>query len=92
LDDSKLVDGLAGDRAVFKLRGESEDPFQLRPKRLVFSFDVSASMTRFNGHDGRLTRSLECAVMIMEALKGLEHKFQYKLVGHSGMTSVLLTG
>lgn len=34
--------------------------------------------------DGRLERSLEAAVMIMEALKGFEHKFSVKMTGHSG--------
>lgn len=49
----------------------------------MFVFDLSASMTRFNGHDGRLDRSLECALLIMEAFKGFEHKFRYKISGHS---------
>lgn len=51
---------------------------------MYFIFDLSASMTRFNGHDGRLDRSLECALLIMEAFKNFEHKFQYRIAGHSG--------
>jgi von Willebrand factor A domain-containing protein 8 len=60
------VEGLAGDRSIYKLRGENEEMFQLKPKKMIFIFDLSASMMRFNGHDGRLDRSLECALMIME--------------------------
>lgn len=39
---------------------------------------------RFNGYDGRLDRSLEAAVMIMESLRGFEDRFTYALVGHCG--------
>lgn len=46
--------------------------------------DVSGSMYRFNGHDERLYRMMEVAVLIMESLKGFEHKFQYTISGHSG--------
>ena len=57
------------------------------------------SMYRFNGADSRLDRTLECVVMITEALKGVhrllsvavpaydldfEHKYNYSIVGHSG--------
>lgn len=41
-------------------------------------------MYRFNGLDGRLNRSLEAALMIMESLHGLDHKYKYELIGHSG--------
>ena len=41
-------------------------------------------MYRFNQYDKRLTKSLETALMIMDALKGLEHKYKYDIVGHSG--------
>jgi hypothetical protein len=59
------IEGITGTKAIYKTRGESQnDPtlLQLNPKRLSFVFDLSASMMRFNGHDGRLDRSLECAV------------------------------
>ena len=36
--------------------------------------DVSGSMYRFNGHDGRLEREMETMVMVMEALEKYEHK------------------
>ena len=41
-------------------------------------------MMRFNGHDGRLDRSLEVVLMIMESFKGFEQKFSYVIRGHSG--------
>ena len=43
---------------------------QEKPKRLRLLVDVSGSMYRFNGHDQRLERSLEAALMVMEALEG----------------------
>jgi len=59
LDDAKLVDGLTGDRLVFKRRGVPDD-FQedsgdgngpIIKKRLQFIMDVSGSMYRFNSRD-----------------------------------------
>jgi hypothetical protein len=87
LDDSKIVDGAAGERNVYKRRG-SEDvspgaQFK-KPKQLRFVFDVSGSMYRFNGQDGRLDRLLETAVTVMSALDGMSTRFQYSIVGHSG--------
>ena len=41
-------------------------------------------MARFNGTDRRLDRMCACTVMIMEAFQGLEHKYHYEIVGHSG--------
>ena len=54
LDDARLVDGLAGERQVFKRRGSLSDPFQDPNKgkgkaRIYFALDVSGSMYRFNG-------------------------------------------
>ena len=34
--------------------------------------------------DGRLQRSLEAATMVMESMRGLEHRYSYKIAGHSG--------
>ena len=45
--------------------------------------DVSASMYRFNGYDGRLQRLLEASLMIMEALKD-DERFNLEIVGHNG--------
>lgn len=87
IDDTRLIEGLVGERAVFRRRGERPPEIgalQSIPKRLSFVFDVSASMSRFNGHDGRLDRSMEAAAMMMEAFSGFEHKWKYSIVGHSG--------
>mmetsp|Transcript_63719 Transcript_63719/g.138595 ORF Transcript_63719/g.138595 Transcript_63719/m.138595 type:complete len:334 (+) Transcript_63719:3-1004(+) len=87
LDDTKLVDGATGDRAVYRVRGKSPPSVgtpQRRPKRLAFVMDVSASMARFNGADRRLDRMLATSLMIMEAFRGFEHKYDYSILGHDG--------
>jgi len=63
--------------------------FQPKPKKLSFVFDVSLSMSRY-ASDGRLERSLEAAVMVMEALRGFERKFEWRISGHSGVTDELM--
>eukprot|EP01065_Artemidia_motanka_P045422 TRINITY_DN667_c0_g1_i1.p1 TRINITY_DN667_c0_g1~~TRINITY_DN667_c0_g1_i1.p1 ORF type:complete len:1933 (+),score=528.40 TRINITY_DN667_c0_g1_i1:53-5800(+) len=87
LDDNRLVDARAGERNVFKRRADKRPRFgeaQLRPKRIAFVFDVSASMYRFNGVDGRLRASVATAVMLMEAFSGSEKQFEWAFYGHSG--------
>lgn len=87
LDDTKIIDGLTGEKAIYKRRGELEPELgspQQKPKRLRVLADVSGSMYRFNGVDGRLERSMEAVCMVMEALENYEHKFKYDIVGHSG--------
>ncbi|KAK7153741.1 hypothetical protein R3I94_007188 [Phoxinus phoxinus] len=87
LDDAKIIDGLTGEKAIYKRRGELEPELgspQQKPKRLRLLADVSGSMYRFNGVDGRLERSMEAVCMVMEALESYEHKFKYDIVGHSG--------
>ena len=86
-DDKKLVEGIVGEKNVYKRRVDSKDtnPFQQKyKKRLVFVLDVSASMYRFNGMDQRLTKLLETTVMIMEAFAGFEAKLDYAMIGHNG--------
>jgi hypothetical protein len=86
LDDSRLIDGLTGERSIYKRRAEASPDsalFQPRPKRLHFVFDLSMSMGRYAA-DGRLQRSLEAAVMVLEAIKGFEQKFEVRFTGHSG--------
>jgi len=58
---------------------------QLKPKRIRFVFDISGSMYRFQ-YDGRLQRSLETAVMLMEAFDRVSRKEKYAwdVYGHSG--------
>ncbi|XP_053563944.1 von Willebrand factor A domain-containing protein 8 [Bombina bombina] len=87
LDDTKIIDGLAGEKAIYRRRGELEPELgspQQKPKRLRLLVDVSGSMYRFNGVDGRLERSMEAACMVMEAFENYEHKFKYDVYGHSG--------
>ena len=40
--------------------------------------------------DGRLLRSLQSAVMVMESFKGFEQKYEYQIMGHSGDTDDLV--
>uniref|UniRef100_A0A3Q2ZT42 von Willebrand factor A domain containing 8 n=1 Tax=Kryptolebias marmoratus TaxID=37003 RepID=A0A3Q2ZT42_KRYMA len=87
LDDAKIIDGLTGEKAIYKRRGELDPELgspQQKPKRLRVLADVSGSMYRFNGVDRRLERSMEAVCMVMEALESYEHKFKYDIVGHSG--------
>ncbi|XP_023392124.1 von Willebrand factor A domain-containing protein 8 [Pteropus vampyrus] len=87
LDDAKIIDGLTGEKAIYKRRGELEPQLgsvQQKPKRLRLVVDVSGSMYRFNGVDGRLERSMEAVCMVMEAFENYEEKFKYDIVGHSG--------
>ena len=46
--------------------------------------DVSGSMTRFNGHDGRLTKSLEAVLVVLEALGAGNGRIDLSIQGHSG--------
>ena len=52
LDDTKLIEGITGEKSIYKKRGE-QDPEpgapQEKPKRLRLLVDVSGSMYRFNG-------------------------------------------
>lgn len=52
---------------------------QEHPKKLRLLVDVSGSMYRFNGHDGRLEREMETVIMAMEALEGYEEKILVSL-------------
>jgi MoxR-like ATPase len=95
LDDSRLVDALAGETDVFKRRGlasESSSHFSssqaadiLRIKLVV---DVSASMYRFNSYDGRLERLLEATLLLTEALRD-DKRFELHIVGHNGSQAVI---
>lgn len=87
LDDTKLIEGITGERGIYRRRLEQEpEPGQPqeKPKRLKLVVDVSGSMYRFNGYDGRLDRELEAVAMVMEAFEGFEKKVQYDIIGHSG--------
>ncbi|TCD60876.1 hypothetical protein EIP91_009382 [Steccherinum ochraceum] len=88
LDDSRLTEGLTGEASVYKRRGMAKPELgrpQIKPKRIRFVFDISGSMYRFQ-YDGRLARSLETAVMLMETFDRLTRKDKYvwDIYGHSG--------
>ncbi|KAK2460039.1 hypothetical protein APHAL10511_007962 [Amanita phalloides] len=88
LDDSRLTEGLTGEATVYKRRGMEKPELgrpQIKSKRICFVFDLSASMYRFQ-YDGRLRRSLETAVMLMETFDRLTRKDKYAwdITGHSG--------
>jgi len=98
LDDSRLVDGLAGDALVYKRRGVPESQTgandargghaTLSNKRLHFLMDVSGSMYRFNGQDARLQRLLEVSLLIMESISTKNNaEIEYAITGHSGDSS-----
>lgn len=85
LDDGKLVDGVTGDKYIYKRRGKMDDDSpQMGPKRIRLVVDLSASMYRFNGYDNRLTRALQVTNMMMESFEGMDERFDYSIVGHSG--------
>ena len=60
------------------------DDAEFRKRTLLFLVDVSGSMYRFQMMDGRLARMLEATMLVMEALEGLEGKYEYAIRGHSG--------
>jgi hypothetical protein len=64
---------------------------QKLPKRLRFLMDVSSSMSYFNYTDRRLDRMLASTVMVMEAFSGLEHKYAFEIIGHSGTPYTMYT-
>ncbi|KAK4055403.1 hypothetical protein OIO90_003241 [Microbotryomycetes sp. JL221] len=89
LDESRLAEGLTGEATIYKRRGFEKPEVgrpQVKPKRIRFVMDLSASMYR-NQYDGRLSRSLEAAVMILESFGARisrKEKYRIDLVGHSG--------
>jgi hypothetical protein len=85
LDDSRLVEGVTGEKYIYKRRGTTqEDSPILSPKRLRFVLDCSGSMYRFNSYDERLIRCLEVALLIMESFDGMRDRYDISIVGHSG--------
>jgi len=88
LDDSRLTEGITGESTVYKRRGMEKPELgrpQIKPKRIKIIFDLSASMYRFQ-YDGRLQRSMETAVMLMETFDRLSRKEKYvwDMCAHSG--------
>ncbi|XP_026486549.2 von Willebrand factor A domain-containing protein 8 [Vanessa tameamea] len=87
LDDGKIIEGITGERSIYRRRTEQDPPPGAppdKPKRLRLVVDVSGSMYRFNSYDGRLERSMEAVVLMTEALKGYESRIRYDMYAHSG--------
>lgn len=86
LDETRIVDGIVGSRNIYRRRGDVDNTGgeQELPKRIKFVMDCSGSMYTFNRLDQRLRRLQEATIFIMESFLGLEHKYQYAIVGHSG--------
>ncbi|KAJ8985337.1 hypothetical protein NQ317_008368 [Molorchus minor] len=90
LDDVKLIDGLLGEKTIYRRRSEQEPELgtpQTKPKHFRVVVDVSGSMYRFNSYDGRLDRELEAVVLVMEAFESFGDKIKYDIIGHSGEAS-----
>ena len=83
LDDSRIVEGVAGEKHIFKRRNKGTHR-DTKKRHLRFVVDCSGSMYRFNGYDQRLTRCLQATTLIMESFENVEEKFDYSIVGHSG--------
>ena len=91
LDETRLIDGILGEKNIYKRRS----PDQLKKKKAAdstenkqhkkfhFVVDISASMYRFNGYDGRLERMMEVVLLIMEAMPHGDY-YDYAITGHNG--------
>ena len=88
LDDARIVDGVAGERNIYRRRAPDEAAAvgarARLPKRVKFVLDVSGSMYTFNRIDRRLDKLCELCVFLMEAFEGLDDQFEWSVVGHSG--------
>ena len=90
LDENRIVDALAGERDVFKRRGNpngiNDRISNSEPITIKLIVDVSASMYRFNGYDQRLERLLEATLMLMECFRD-DNRFKFYIVGHNGSSA-----
>jgi hypothetical protein len=90
LDESRIVDALAGERDVFKRRGKpndaNENNLHSDPITINLIVDISASMYRFNSYDQRLERLLEATLMMMESLRE-DRRFKLYISGHNGSSA-----
>jgi len=100
IDDNKLVDGILGEKNIYKKRSQPDSLENKRfnkessnitsnnkKKRFHFVIDVSASMYRFNGMDHRLERMIEVVLLIMESIPSDSELYDYAITGHSGDSS-----
>ncbi|KAE8209026.1 hypothetical protein CF327_g6940 [Tilletia walkeri] len=87
LDEKRLTDGLTGERTIFRRRQEAPPELgaaQIKPKRIRFVFDLSASMYTLQ-YDGRLDREIKTCLMVLEAFARADKgRFKWDIVGHSG--------
>ena len=83
VDEDKLAESVAGERNVYKRRERPEEGGEAPPAQLRIVVDVSASMYRFDGADGRLRRLVDTAALLLEAF-GDEERFEVTVFGHSG--------
>lgn len=89
LDELRLVDAIAGAQNVYKrrelgLETSAQRHLCKKKTRVRFVFDCSGSMYAQNRRDARLTRLLQCAMLVCEAFDGKEDEYEYSIVGHSG--------
>ena len=49
IDDSKIIDGITGDKYIYKRRATVDETSFPKEKHIRFVMDVSGSMYRFNG-------------------------------------------
>ena len=87
LDESRLVDALAGDSRVFKrlTKGKKNSSVASNGKVFLrFCFDCSGSMYRFNSFDQRLEKLLEVVCLVMEGFSDSSERVFVSVSGHSG--------
>ena len=80
IDDGAIVDGVAGEKAIYRRRMQNDAHLSHTrarlAKRVKFVLDVSGSMYTFNRIDRRLDKLCELATFIFEAFEGLDSQFQ----------------
>jgi len=89
LDENRLVDALAGERDVFRRRGNPSNVSNLAANEKInikLLVDISASMYRFNSYDQRLERLLEATLMMMDTMKD-DKRFSFNIIGHNGSSA-----
>ncbi|KAL7537710.1 hypothetical protein ACHAXR_008021, partial [Thalassiosira sp. AJA248-18] len=89
LDESRIVDAVAGEKNIFRRRGNPDantDSLHSHPVTIKLIVDISTSMYRFNGYDQRLERLLEATLMMMECLRD-DKRFKFYIVGHNGSSA-----
>lgn len=60
------------------------------PKQMRLVVDVSGSMYRFNGLDGRLERMMEAACLVMESFDQYQQRFKVNCVNKFNKNTLLI--